>query len=193
MNNTVRFFSHIMRSCTPAFHAASLNLLALGGLSVLATSAAWAQGGLNLSVSSSVTAPAGTNAFEVVLSNTDAVSYQVAGFSYELTTIPEVTFLAAGANSPGAAGDTYIFNPAFFPDITSSNTGQDLIAGDSDFADKSGYKTVNPGDTYSLGDISYTVAAGATPGDIVPVSFSNVYPSGTQATSKRHTHFLQRR
>jgi hypothetical protein len=182
MNNTLRFL-------TPSARAASLSFLTLGGLSLLAMLPAQAQGPTGLVFSlftGSPTAPGGSGVFDVLLTDSDpggSTSYQVAAFSYELTTTSDITFGSATADSTGASGNSYIFTPVVFTNITSSNTGQDLIAGDADFADASGYKTLNPGDTYSVGDISYTVAAGATPGGSIPVSFANVSPSGTQATS----------
>jgi hypothetical protein len=172
-------------------------LISLSVFGVLAIAAAApAQASLVLSISPSHAYMGKSGVFDVLLTNTasGATTFNVGDFSYELTTDPsqttngvsDLTFTGANADAVGADGTPYVFpgnGVAFAPfpysiEAPTASTPTDISAGDSDFA-APGYMTVAPGQTYSLGDVSYSVANGVTYGTNLNVSFANVYDAST--------------
>jgi len=100
----------------------------------------------------------------------------IAAFNFELTTAnPDVTF----THVTTATAATYIFPASFFgPDITTIASGQTVEAGDLD-ASFNG-TDAGAGATYGLGSVSYSIAGGATNGEIAQINFS-AYPNTSLA------------
>lgn len=173
--------THHSNAKTPrAAFAAALAPALLGLGALLAPAAAHAQD-LTLAISPSSAVAGGSGVFDVTLTDTGLASDNIGGFSYELMADPGVTFNSATADGVSTAdGSTYIFSPVATPyDITGSIPSPNVInAGDVDFIAPY-YTTINPGDTYSLGDISYTLDGGLTPGVPLSVSFEDVYDPAT--------------
>ena len=140
------------------------------GLTVLATEA-----NADLVIGAqSVSANAGStgNSFEVYLTNTGSSSVDVAAFSFEISTTSSNINLTGATTS---TTDAYIFgaDSLFGPEIDTS-TGQTLDASDV-FATPSGSTSIGSGSTFGLGEISFDVGPGASPGNYT-VSFTP-YPS----------------
>ena len=156
---------------TPGFVAAATLALALLGGPPAARAALVIE-----TAPTPITAPAGgTGSFEVLLRDTGG-TFDIAGFSIDLS-IPAgtgITFTGADTNTTSAAYifGTYQSAPAPFasPDFPATTfPASTLNASDVDFSAPS--VTLNPGDVVGLADVHFTVAPGTTPGTVVPVSF----------------------
>ena len=124
----------------------------------------------------SVSANAGStgSSFEVYLTNTGTSSIDVAAFSFEISTAnSNVSFTGATTSTT----DPYIFagNSLFGPGIgpvVDTVPGQSIDASDLNVV---GSSTIDPGAIFGLGEISFDVAPGTTPGNYA-VSFTS-FPS----------------
>jgi hypothetical protein len=133
------------------------------GLLVMDAGAKQARADLLMQVSDSTALVGGTGSFEVSLTSTGG-SFDVAGFSFELSVLG-----ASGVTFTGVDTSTvinpYIFgtfqSPPPFSFDTFPNTS--FTASDVDFA-LPGFTTLNSGDTFALGRVTYQIAANATPG-----------------------------
>jgi hypothetical protein len=138
-----------------------------------------AKGSSILSIESVSGAPGSTGTFEVLLTNTGASPQNIAAFNFELTTSDtNITFTGVSTSTTPA---TYIFPSSFFgPNITTFATGQSVEAGDVDatFAGTN----VGSGATYGLGNVSYSIAAGAVNGGIADIVFA-AFPSSSLSDS----------
>ena len=125
--------------------------------------------GLVLQVENASAQAGGTGSFDVVLSATDG-SFQVAGFSVELSVAPGsgISFTAVGVATATAP---YIFTTLQSPPLTfSSFPTNDFIGSDSSMSSP-GYVTLSAPPTVTVGleHVAFAVAAGTPSGD-VPVS-----------------------
>ena len=130
---------------------------------------------LVIEVLNSTTAAGGTGSFDVVLTDTGPInSFQVGGFSVELLVAAGtgIHFTAVDTNTVAAPYifGTYQSGPAPFSFDTFPNT--EFTASDST-AVAPGYVTVNPGDTFGLAHVSYSVDPG-TPSEMVPVMLQDI-------------------
>jgi hypothetical protein len=122
-------------------------------------------------------APGSTGAFDVLLKNTGALPQNIAAFNFELTMAnPDITFTDVTTATTTAA---YIFPASFFgPDTTTTASGQAIEAGDLD-ASFNG-TDVGAGATYGVGRVFYSIAGGATNGEVAQIEFSS-YPATSLA------------
>jgi hypothetical protein len=132
-----------------------------------------------LSIEDVIGAPGSSGTFDVLLTNTGLSSQNIAAFNFELTTADtNISFTDVTTDTTTA---TYIFPDSFFgPDITTIASGQTVEAGDVD-ATFNG-TDVAPGATYGLGSVSYSIAGGATNGEIAEIDFSP-YPQTSLSDS----------
>jgi hypothetical protein len=133
--------------------------------------------GLVISIDNVMGPTAGAGTFEVLLTNTELLggsSFGVASFTFELS-VPSGTGVQFTDATTATVGAPYLFegtggasvDPGFTLSLDSfPNTG--FIGSDTEFTFPS--ITVDPAQTFSLGLISYAVAANALPGN-VPISF----------------------
>ena len=129
--------------------------------------------GLELVVEDSAPDATGAGAFDVTIRDDDPAGtapFQLSGFSIELAapTGSAVTF--QDANEVTAA--PYVFGAdglgSLFPDPTNKPfPSQDFIASDL-YLGLSGYQSINPGGTFGLAHVTYSV----TPGSVGPVTVS---------------------
>jgi len=134
--------------------------------------------------------PGASGTLELDLLNTSTTLY-VAGFQFELQVPSGSGVLFTNATMSTAA--TYIFAGNSFADtylggsLITSSSPTDLTALDT-VATGGTYTTLNPGDSYGLGLISFTVNAnapsGTVPISIIPYDF-NTAPSGTQISDNQ--------
>jgi hypothetical protein len=128
-----------------------------------------------LSAESVTGAPGSTRTFDVLLTNTGPSSQNIAAFNFELTTTDtNITFTDVTTSTTTA---TYIFPSSFFgPDITTPTLAgpQTVEAGDVDATFLG--TDVASGATYGLGNVSFSISAGATNGEIAEIDVS-AYPS----------------
>jgi hypothetical protein len=141
-------------------------------------------GGIVLSAPDLTAAPGSSGSFLVLLTDTDpsgSPAYRVMADSFELdlSGAPGVTF--TGVAIPGAGATPYIYavstaNQLGIPLYTSPTNPfptTDFTAADSGYASGTypGYTTVNPGDVFALGLVSYSIAPTAPPGAIASIGF----------------------
>ena len=138
--------------------------------------------GLVISAPSFTAAPGSSGSFLVEITDTDpsgSTPYIVAADTFEPTlTGAGVTF--TNAVIPTTGSPAYIYADSsdidqgqpLWTEPTNPFPTTDFKAADS--ANPLGgfpYTTINPGDVYTLGLISYTVSASATPGSVVTIGF----------------------
>lgn len=146
-----------------------INKLSIAAACLWAFVAAPAQGALFLSINPSnqvVSSPSSGNFFDVVLNNTSASSFAIAGFSYELS-VGTTDFVFAGAST---GSPLYLFLGDSFADsnnsgdIRTSPNGQTLAA--SDLTDSGLAITLAGNSTASLGRVTFSILSGAPTGPI---------------------------
>ena len=127
---------------------------------------------LEISIESPINVNAGTsgNGFDVLLTNLSGPAVSLAGLTFEIS-VPSTDIQLSEANTATLL-DPYIFsgNSLFGPNITVSNTGQDLSASDLYSLIGSGI-TLGAGATVGLGHILFDVSATAH-SETVPVTFT---------------------
>lgn len=157
---------NFIRKTAPAAFAIAAFLLPAG-----------AKADIMLQLESVTGAPGSTGTFDVLLKNTGPSPQNITGFNFELTTAdPNIAFTDVTTATATAA---YIFSASFFgPDITTMASGQTVEAGDLD-ATFNG-TDVASGATYGLGWVSYSIAGGATNGEVAQIEFS-AYPGTSLA------------
>jgi len=130
----------------------------------------------------------GTLELDLLNPATNTQSFNVAGFQFELQVSAGSGVLFTNATT-STTKESYIFANNSFSDtylfgslITSTSPTNDLTALDT-VASPGTYTTLNPGDSYGLGLISFTVIAnapsGTVPISIIPFDF-NTALNGTQ-------------
>ncbi|HKM55049.1 MAG TPA: PEP-CTERM sorting domain-containing protein [Isosphaeraceae bacterium] len=160
--------------------------VALGIVAALGIAAPCRAGGLVISAPD-ITATAGSSgSFLVLITDTDptgSAPYNVAGDSFELilTGSAGINFTNVTTATDVAPYNTpYIYahsiaNDYSLPLYTSPTNPfptTDFTAADSfDLSYSAGYTTLNPGDVYALGLVSYTVSATATAGSVDTIGF----------------------
>jgi hypothetical protein len=126
--------------------------------------------------------PGSSGSFDVLLVNTDpagTAGYDIAGDSLELllsgSAGSSIQFTNATINTVAAP---YIFTQSVdnnngFPLFTNSLPSSSLMTSDSGDPVNGypGFTTVNPGDTFGLANVSYSVSAGATLGTSDAITF----------------------
>ena len=133
----------------------------------LAPSPTSALADLTISVLSSAAPVGGSGSFDALLSNSGTASFQVSGFSVELTvaTGSGVKFTAASVATTAAP---YLFgtfqSPPPFSNITSPTT--DFIASNTSFTPPNYYIVVAPGASFGLEHVTDSVAPGTAIGPI---------------------------
>jgi hypothetical protein len=127
---------------------------------------------LEISIESPINVNAGTsgNGFDVLLTNLSGPAVSLAGLTFEIS-VPSTDIQLSEVNTATLL-DPYIFsgNSLFGPNITVSNTGQDLSASDLYSVIGSGI-TLGAGATVGLGHILFDVSATAH-SETVPVTFT---------------------
>jgi hypothetical protein len=127
---------------------------------------------LEISIESPINVNAGTsgNGFDVLLTNLSGPAVSLAGLTFEIS-VPSTDIQLSEVNTATLL-DPYIFsgNSLFGPNITVSNTGQDLSASDLYSVIGSGIK-LGAGATVGLGHILFDVSATAH-SETVPVTFT---------------------
>ena len=127
-------------------------------------------------------APGSSGSFDIVLVNTNAAG----GASYDVSTDSlDVSIVGpAGITITGVTTSTtspYIFAasiandyPATFATINGAGTG--FTAGDAAdvVGNYPGYQVVNPGETYGLANVTFTVSAGAVPGSTDTIAINGI-------------------
>jgi hypothetical protein len=101
--------------------------------------------------------------FELTVTNTGGSDVTIGGFGFGVSlSDPDVTLTDA---TDTTALNPYLFqgNSLFGPDILASTDEASLFASDID-ADFGSGVTLNPGDSYGLGQVYFNVAADALPG-----------------------------
>lgn len=119
-------------------------------------------------------APGQTGTAEILLTNTGSASILVAAFGWIISTAdPDVTFTAADTSTTLAP---YIFAGDSLDDLNAftlnSNSLPASLINASDLTNDNTDITLNPGDTFSLGEFFYHVSATAFPGPF-SIDFSN--------------------
>lgn len=125
-----------------------------------------------LSLESVTGAPGSSGDFDVLLTNTGSSAQNIAGFAFELsTTDSNITFTDVTTSTTAP----YIFpgDSLFGPDIITSAPG--LIVDASDFSASGNGTDVGAGQTYGLGNVSFSIDPGAVSGDIATIDF-DAYP-----------------
>jgi PEP-CTERM motif len=123
-----------------------------------------ARAGLIVQALNSTAEPGGTGAFDVVVSDT-AGTFVVAGFSIELS-VPGASGVSFSDVTTGTLAASYLFGTLQLPPITFDTfPTQDFSAGDLDLTPP-GFVMLNPGDTFGLAHVTYSVNSGAHPGPI---------------------------
>jgi len=124
-----------------------------------------ARAGLVVQVLSSSAPVGGTGSFDVDLSNIGgSTSYGVSGFSVELSVSTGSGVSFAGANVNTSA--PYIFGTLQSPPLARSTfPSHDFIAADSSLTAPY-FTTLNPGSTFGLEHVSYSVAPGTKLGPV---------------------------
>ncbi len=135
----------------------------------VAFSASTARAGMLTFITEPVFASSGSSgSFDVVLTNLDSVSYNVASFAFYLSIDPAsgVTFTNVDMNTTS----TYIF-PVSFNTLNSLPLSFDIppdgtafTASDSEGSIPQSFTLMNPGDSFGVAHVSYTVAANAPAG-----------------------------
>jgi hypothetical protein len=136
---------------------------------LLAWAACPARADLLIEALSSTAQAGGTGGFDVIIQDTGG-TFHVAGFSVELSVSPSsgVSFTAVDTNT----SDSYLFGTLQSPPFTFDNfPNTSFTASDSDFT--SAFVPLNPGDTFGLAHVSYSVLAG-TPNGPVAVSLLDI-------------------
>lgn len=125
------------------------------------------------------TAPGSSGTFQVLLSDTDptgSTPYNVAADSFELTVGASTDVSFTNVTIP--TNGTYIYAASFDNDDSFAlNDGTYTLPGPTFIAFDSGdntYTTLNPGDSYSLGQVSYSISGAASTGDQVAINFSGL-------------------
>jgi hypothetical protein len=135
---------------------------------------------LEISIESPINVNAGTaaNGFDILLTNVSGPAVSITAFTFEIS-VASTDVLLTEANTATLLSP-YIFggNSLFGPNITVTNTGQDLRASDLYTVFDSDI-TLGAGATVGLGHILFDVSAGAA-SQIVPVTFA-VYPATSLA------------
>lgn len=142
-------------------------------------------GGLVISAPHITAAPGSSGEFLVLLTDTDPAGsnpYNVAGDAFELKLSggPGVTFTDVAIPSTGSTPYIYSVSTAdqlglpLYTKPTNPFPTTGFTAGDSGYPVQGGYPgytTVNPGDVYALGLVSYSIASTASPGTRVSIEF----------------------
>lgn len=126
-----------------------------------------ARGALIVQVQNSIASPGGTGSFDVTLADT-AGTFAVSGFQVKLSVLGVSGVQFTGVNGSTTAAP-YLFGTVQFPPLsfdTFPNTT--FTASDSD-ATPPFFVTLTAGQTFGLEHVTYSVAAGTSPGP-VPVS-----------------------
>ena len=134
-----------------------------------------ANAGLLIDIAPNSAAPGTTGSLEVTLTNTGTDSLDeviVAGFSFEITASGnDVTFSAV---TTGTSLFPYIFgaNSFFGPDILANlSTDKHTVSASDNYSTGSTGVTLTPGETVSLGLVSYSLS-NSTPIGLIPITFS---------------------
>jgi len=148
----------------------SMNLLRIGiALCALAAPRLFAAG-ITVSLTPAVAAAGSTgNAFDVDLTNLGSAPVIVGGFSFELTVAnSNISF----NDVTTATTATYVFNgkSTFGPDLSGPSMGQLIDASDVYNIATMGI-TINPGVTFGLGHVIFSVSSNASPG-VFPVNLT---------------------
>jgi hypothetical protein len=117
---------------------------------------------LGISIQSPLTAIAGSsgNQFDVLLTNLGTTSVTIAAFTFELsTTSSDVSFTGVDTTT-GSIPYIFAGSSLFGPNITATNTGQDVSASDLFSVVGSGI-TLAAGQRIALGDVLFNVSATA--------------------------------
>lgn len=129
-----------------------------------------------ISAGNSSAAAGGTGTFDVEITNTELLggtSFDVSAFFFELIVPASAGIEFTNAEIPGTA-NPYIFVGDSFAEANGFPLSLDLFPNTSfvalDASDTFADVTLNPGDTFALGRVSYQVSATASNG-IVPVEF----------------------
>ena len=128
--------------------------------------------GLVLTVEASSAPVGGVGSFDVLLSDTGG-SFQVATFSVELSvsSASGVKFTAANTNTTMAS---YIFGSLQSPPFSFDNFPNTSFTVSDSPQSGPGFVTLNTNDVVGLEHVTYTVAAGTTPGTVIPVSILDI-------------------
>ena len=131
--------------------------------------------GIVLSVED-VSATAGSSGtFDVLLTNDGTTTQNIAVVAFGLTTTD--TNISFNDVTTGTTTAPYIFPvSAFGPDIVLAASNQSVSALDEDGSAAFTGTDVAPGATYALGSVSYTIAGGASSGEIADIDFVD-YPT----------------
>jgi hypothetical protein len=160
--------------------------LTLGILAALGHADPCRAAGLVISAPAITASPGSSGSFLVLITDTDptgSTPYNVAGDSFELTLTGPASITFTGATT---ATDVSPYNtPYIYANSLDNDYGiplytaptnpfptTDFMAADTyDLSDSPGYTTLNPGDVYALGLVSYTISPSATPGSIDTIGF----------------------
>ncbi len=134
-----------------------------------------ANAGLLIDIAPNSAAPGTTSSLEVTLTNTGTDPLDeviVAGFSFEITASGnDVTFSDV---TTVTSLFPYIFgaNSTFGPDILESlSTDKHTVSASDNYSTASTGVTLTPGETVSLGLVSYSLSSSA-PSGLIPITFS---------------------
>ncbi len=157
------------RGCRNMFRAIAVALAAILGGAVPCSAA-----GLMIEAPNLFAAPGSSGSFDLLLVNTNASG----GTSYDVSSDQFVLSLSGplGITFTGVSIDTvaapYIFvssgttQPGGLPLSTDSFPNTTFTGADTEFAIP-GYRTLNPGDTFGLADVSYAVSSNFTGVDTI--------------------------
>lgn len=135
---------------------------------------------LMLSIEPVSISPGGAGAFDVLVTNPSTSPVNVGGFNFEVdTTDTDVTFQGTTVNTTTA---TYIFagNSSFGPTLNFDSPGQAMDGADV-VATPNSFTTLNPGDTFGLGNVNFTVSPTAANPSVATVTFNLSNTSITDA------------
>jgi hypothetical protein len=123
-----------------------------------------ARAGLIVQALNSTAQPGGSGAFDVVVNDT-AGTFQVAGFSIELS-LPGASGVSFSGVTTATLAATYLFGTLQLPPFTFNTfPNQGFSAGDLDVTPP-GFVTLNPGDIFGLAHVTYSVSSGTSAGPV---------------------------
>lgn len=152
-----------------------------------------ANAGLLIDIAPNSTAPGTTGSLEVTLTNTGTDPLDdviVAGFSFEITAGGnDVTFSDV---TTGTSLFPYIFgtNSTFGPDILGGlSTDKHTISASDIYSTSSTGATLTPGETVSLGLVSFALSS-STPLGLIPITFTAFPATGGNDPSSNDIPFV---
>lgn len=150
-------------------------------LLVAATAAHHASASIVLSTEPVTATPGSSGSFDVLLTNEGPDAQNIAGFNFSITTgDANITFTDVTTATTTAP---YIFSTSLFgPDIVTTTSGQNVVAGDLDGSASGAGTDVAAGQTFGLGLVSFTVDGAATPSEVATLTF-DPYPATSLSDS----------